>query len=45
MKVVARRQEGDFAAFPDLTYVAGLLAGQEDSLSRAVGVCSTPGRL
>ena len=39
VEVVARLQEGDFAAFPDLTYVAGLLAGQEDSLSRAVGEC------
>ena len=35
VEVVARIQEGDFAAFPDLSYIAGLLAGQEDSLERA----------
>jgi len=39
VEVVARLQEGDFAAFPDLTYVAGLLAGQEDSLNRAAREC------
>ena len=29
MEVVARIQEGEFAAFPELSYIAGLLAGQE----------------
>jgi len=35
VEVVARIQEGEFAAFPELSYIAGLLAGQEDSLDRA----------
>ena len=29
VEVVARIQEGEFAAFPELSYIAGLLAGQE----------------
>ena len=36
VEVEVRLQEGDFAAFPSLIYVAGLLAGQGDSLTRAV---------
>ena len=34
VEVVARIQEGDFAACPDLTSVAELLAGTEEALSR-----------
>ena len=30
VEVVARIQEGEFAAFPGLVHIAGLLAGQED---------------
>jgi len=35
VEVVARIQEGEFAAFPELAHLAGLLAGQEESLERA----------
>ena len=34
-------QEGDFAAFPDLTTVAQLLAGQEEALHLAAERCET----
>jgi len=40
-EVIARLQEGDFAAFPDLTFVAEILAGQESALSKAVTRCET----
>ena len=35
VEVVARIQEGEFAAFPELAYIAGLLAGQEESMDKA----------
>ena len=35
--VTVRIQEGELAAFPKLSYIAGLMAGQEDSLYRAAG--------
>ena len=34
-------QEGDFAAFPELTTVAQLLAGQEEALHLAAERCET----
>jgi len=39
VEVVARIQEGDFAAFPSLAHIAGLLAGDEARLEEAVGQC------
>ena len=36
-EVETKLQEGDIAAFPSLTFVAGLLAGQGDILTRASG--------
>jgi len=39
VEVTARLQEGDFAANPDLAYIAGLLAGNEESLNRAAREC------
>jgi len=41
VEVVARLQEGDFAACPDLTFVAELLAGAEDALTKAADKCET----
>ena len=35
VEVTARIQEGEFAAFPELSYIASFMAGQEDSLDRA----------
>ena len=35
VEVTGRIQEGEFAAFPELSYIAGLMAGQEDSLDRS----------
>ena len=35
VEVTGRINTGDFAAFPELGYIAGLLAGQEESLDRA----------
>ena len=40
-EVTSRLQEGDFAAFPELTTVAELLAGQEAALSAAAERCET----
>ena len=37
VEVETKLQEGDIAAFPSLTFVAGLLAGQGDILTRASG--------
>ena len=37
MEDTARIQEGELAVFPKLSYIAGLMAGQEDSLYRAAG--------
>jgi len=39
VEVEARRQEGDFAAFPELAHLAGLLAGDEARLEAAVAQC------
>jgi len=41
VEVVARIQEGDFAACPDLTSVAELLAGTEEALTRVASKCET----
>ena len=41
MQVSSRLQEGDFAAFPELTTVAQLLAGQEEALHLAAERCET----
>ena len=40
-QVTSRLQEGDFAAFPELTTVAQLLAGQEEALHQAAERCET----
>ena len=40
-QVTSRLQEGDFAAFPELTIVAQLLAGQEEALHQAAERCET----
>ena len=39
VEVVARIQEGDFAAFPELAHIAGLLAGEEARLEAAQAEC------
>ena len=39
--MTSRLQEGDFAAFPELTIVAQLLAGQEEALHQAAERCET----
>ena len=41
LQVSSRLQEGDFAAFPELTTVAQLLAGQEEALHLAAERCET----
>jgi len=41
VEVTARLQEGDFAAFPELTSIAELLAGEEAAVERAAGRCET----
>jgi len=41
VEVVARLQEGDFAACPDLTSVAEILAGSEESLNMVASKCET----
>jgi len=41
VEVTSRLQEGDFAAFPELTTVAQLLAGQEEALHQAAERCET----
>lgn len=41
LEVVARLQEGDFAAYPQLTTIAEILAGKEEALASAAGRCET----